>query len=228
MALGFAELQNLHRRTHRAETNPLDRCTVFSIYPREIHERKITVTPGDFIIPPGSYDKPGRLTIESSSWWKDTGPDDPLIEIPVGSAIMAKSICDDWMKGLLGCNMIDAKPGLFWVPGEVSVETLKKDMKGALDKARRDQNKYYSNLITMADSLWARTNGNPLAIPGDSKLAAQELGLDKEWLKHVSQAEAIRCVACGNMRMPQFPVCPHCKMVVDSDRAKALGIKFAE
>jgi uncharacterized OB-fold protein len=40
--------------------------------------------------------------------------------------------------------------------------------------------------------------------------------------------QVIRCVACGSLRNPAYPVCPTCKAVVEVDKVKALGLKFVE
>ena len=79
-----------HRMAMRAPVNPLDKSTVVSIFPREIHEIKHTLIPGEFYIPPGSYENPSILVVGPSSWWRDIDPDQPLIEIPVSSVLIAK------------------------------------------------------------------------------------------------------------------------------------------
>lgn len=217
-----------NRRTVRAATNPLDVCSIISIYPKNIFEVKITVQPGEFLIPAGTYEKPGILEVGPSSWWRDVGEDQPLIEIPHSSVVMAESIVRDWMNGLFACNMTDSMPGVFWLPGSVKQEELHTKYKPQLDRARKNQLNYYQTLVKLSDALWARTNGNPLAIPEDAKLAAAELQLQRDWTTQFQSHEVVRCVACGSMRNPQFPVCPTCKAVVDVDAAKKLNLKFAE
>lgn len=228
MSLGFAGFKNLRKRVSRAPINPVDKCTIVSIFPKEISERKITLTPSTYYLPPGSYEKPALLTISSASWWRDVGEDEPLLEIIQGSTIVADSIVKDYCNGLLGCNMTDVMPGIFWLPGEVTEAQLKTQFKAQLDKARANQTRYYQNLVKIADSLWARTNGNPLAIHNDAKLAAHELQLTREWLQTFVATEFVKCVACGSMRNPNFPICPTCKAVVDQEAAKKLNLKFAE
>lgn len=228
MALGWAAFRNARRRTVRAPVNPMDKCTLVSVYPKTIHEKKISLQPGEFTIEPGTYDKPSTLIIGPSSWWRDVGEDEPLLEITHSSTVMADSIVKDYMNGLIGCNMVDSMPGLFWLPGEILDNELMPKYKPQLDKARKNQTNYYQIVVKLADSLWARTNGNPLAIPGIAKLAAHELQLNREWLQQFVAPEIIKCVACGSMRNPAYPVCPTCKAVVDVEMAKKLNLKFAE
>jgi uncharacterized OB-fold protein len=39
--------------------------------------------------------------------------------------------------------------------------------------------------------------------------------------------QKINCKACGTLVLPNFPVCPNCKAIVDEEKAKVLNIKFA-
>lgn len=228
--MGAFPLVDFRRRTVRAAVNPLDKCTVVSIYPRDVYEVKHTIQPGVFFIPAGSYDKPSSLVVGPSSWWKELEEDQPLLEIVNSSIQVADSIVKDYCNGLDCCNMLDEMPGLFYLQGEIKVEELKLPKnKLQMDKAQANQKRWYSRLVREADSLWARSNGNPLAISDIMRLAAHELGLkSKDWLQDFQAQEVIRCVACGSMRNPLFPVCPTCKAVVDQEMAKKLNLKFAE
>lgn len=226
---GFPGLGN-QRRTIRAPVNPLDKSTVVSIYPKEILEVKHTIEPGKFYISKGSYDNPAILVVGPSSWWRDVDDTQPLLEIPQSSIQIADSIVKDYCNGLLGCNMGEAMPGLFYVPGEHTLQSLKKSFQHELDKAKKRQETFYSALIRLADSLWARSNGNPLAVSDDMRLAAKELNLttQKDWMKDFTMVDMIRCKACGSLRNPEYPVCPTCKAIDDPERAKTLNIKFAQ
>lgn len=214
----------MHRRVMPQAPNPLDKSTVVSILPLEIYETKPTITPGMFHIPPGSYEKPTILVVGSSSWWKDF--DDQLIEITNSSIQVANDIVQGYASGLLACDMNEAMPGLFFVLGEKTIEEVKKEHKNQLERARARQNNWFQALVNMADSLWSRSNGNPLAVSDTMKMAARELQLDKDWLKNSTRVESIRCVACGTLRNPNFPVCSTCRYV-DQELAKKLNLKFA-
>jgi hypothetical protein len=223
------ELSNsyLNRRLIRSPKNPMDRCTIVSILPKEIHEVKFTIEPGVFDLEAGTMDKPATLVVGSSSWWKDVDVEQPLLEIPVGSVVIANSVVNDYCNGIVGCNMADAMPGLFFVMGEVTVKKLKEDYNVRLAEAKIKQDNWYKVLVKLADSLWARTNGNPLVIADDMRLAARSLNLnEKPWLKDYQIAELIRCFACGSMRNPLYPVCPSCK-AVDQTHPAAKELKFA-
>jgi hypothetical protein len=225
----FPGLQNTNRRTVRAPVNPLDKSTIVSILPKEIDETKHTISPGRFIIPPGSIEHPAILVVGPSSWWREIDEDQPLLEIPNSSIQIADSVVKDYCNGILACNMADIMPGLFFVPGEHTIVSLKKSYQHEFDKAVVKQKNWYSLLVRMADGLWARSNGNPLAIADDMRMAARELNLhNKDWMKEFQMADMTRCKACGSLRNPQYPVCPTCKAIDNPDKAKELGIVFAQ
>jgi hypothetical protein len=225
----FPGMAHSNRRTIRAPTNPLDKSTIISILPKLIQERKLTIQPGIFEIQPGTFEKPSVLVVGSSSWWREVDIDQPLLEIPVSSIQVADSIVKDYCNGLLACNMNDLMPGIFYVPGELTVTKLKAEHPNLLIKAQANQRKWYLELIRIADILWSRTNGNPLAISDDARLACKELNIsNKPWLGDMQSMELIRCIACGALRNPQFPICGACKAIADPAKAKELGLSFVQ
>jgi hypothetical protein len=230
MSVGaFPGLGDPRRRTIRAPVNPMDKSTVVSIYPKKIHEIKYTIQPGVFDINAGTYENPAILVVGPSSWWREIDEEQPLLEIPNSSIQVADSIVKDYCNGLLACNMKDCLPGLFYLPGEFTLLQIKKDRKADLDKAKAQQINWYQALVKMADTLWARTDGNPLVISDDMRLGARELGLTgKDWMKDHRAMGQVRCVACGSLRNPDYPICSVCKAIADPVKAKELGITFAQ
>jgi hypothetical protein len=228
---GLSQLEmtnHMHgRRLIRTAKNPMDICTIVSIFPKEIDEEKITLEDGKFHIPAGSFENPGIFIVGGRSWWKDYDPDQPVLEIPVSSIQVANSIIQDYSNGMLGCNMSDAMPGLFFVLGKHTKLEIQMNCKEKLNEVKTKQDNWYRALVRLADSLWSRTNGNPLAIWEEMRLAARSLNLnDKPWLKDFQMAELVRCFACGNMRNPNFPICPTCKSI-DANHPEAKNLKFA-
>ncbi len=215
------------RKAIRAQINPMDKCTIVSIFPKEIEETKVTLYPGKFIIPSGTFENPGILVLGSSSWWKDYDFEQPLLEIVNSSIQIADSVIKDYCNGMLGCNMSDAMPGLFFVLGEHNVMEIKMKYKKKLEETNVKQDNWYRILVRLADSLWSRTAGNPLAIWDEMRLAARSLNFnDKPWLKDFQTAELVRCKACGGMKNPEYPICPTCKSV-DMTHPMAKELKFA-
>lgn len=225
----FPGISQANRRTIRAPVNPLDKSTIVSILPKLISERKATIQPGFFEILPGTFDKPSILVVGSSSWWREIDESQPLLEIPVSSIQIADSIVRDYMNGLLACNMSDQTPGLFYVPGEYSAERIRKEHMPLLISAMANQRKWFLELIKIADILWSRTQGNPLAISDDARIACRELNIsNKPWLGDAQTMELVRCIACGALRNPAFPICQACHAIVDKKRAEELGLTFAQ
>lgn len=223
----FPGIRELRRRTVRGPVNPLDKSTVVSIYPKEIDEVKCTIQPGRFVIPPGTYEKPSLLVVGPSSWWKELDEEQPLLEIPVSSVQIADAIVRDYCNGVFVCNMGDTMPGLFYVPGEHNLESIKKLYQHELDASLKRQHKFYSELIKVADALWARSSGNPLAISDDMRMAARNLNLStKDWMKDYTMVDMVRCFACGALKNPSYPVCASCR-AIDPTHPKAKDIKFS-
>jgi len=211
----------------RTLRNPLDKATIVSLYPKEIKEVKETIQPGKFEIPAGSYSCPSVTVIGSSSWWSDRDIEQPLLEIPVSAVQIAQSIIVDYCNGMLACDMADSMPGLFFVPGEIPKEKIITDYKLKLAETKNKQDNWFKILVRLANSLWARSNGNPLVIWDEMRMAATELGLESvPWLKMEVQMNLTRCFACGTLRNPDFPICPTCKNI-DMSHPRAKDIKLA-
>lgn len=229
----FDLAERTNRRTQRMPVNPLDKCTLVSICPKAIHEVKPTIFPGRFDIPAVKDGDFEILVIEPSSWWKELEHNQPLLEIPTSSIKMAESVITDYCNGLVACNMNDRMPGLFFIPGAYNKTTIKlyKNENGEtfdqlLEKANIKQKNWFLELVRLADIDWARTSGNPLSISDDSRLAAEKLGLTKVWMQDFKSVEMTNCKACGEMINPLYPICRHCKAVIDPIKAKELGLSF--
>lgn len=226
---GVGSFRNMNKRTIRMDVNPADKCTIVSVMPRKISDTKHTIQPGFFEIAGAEDGDFSILVIGSSSWWRETGENEPLLEIPVSSFTVATSFINDYCSGLAGCNMGDKMPGMFFVPGEYTKVTIQKyvDKNGKtfnqlLNEARTKQKNWFMELVRQADIMWARTSGNPLSISNDARLAAGKLQLDKPWMQDYKAVQMSNCPACGNIVNPQFPVCPNCKFVMDKEKAKAM------
>lgn len=231
MAVGnFPGLGGLSKkRTIRAPVNPLDKSTVISIYPRKIVEVKPTISPGTFVIEPGSVEHPSFLVVGPSSWWREVDEEQPLLEIPNSSVQIADALVKDYCNGMLGYDTATRNPGLFFIPGEITFEKLKKDHAQAYANAIQKQKNWFVTLVKIGDTFWAKSNGNPITISDEMRMAANALGMkDKDWMKDFTMMENIKCMACGQPRNPAYPVCPHCHAIVDKDKAIALGIVFAD
>jgi hypothetical protein len=192
----------------------MDKATVISIFPKEINEFKWTIEPGHFHMMPGTYESPSLLVVGPSSWWREIDDQQPLLEIPVGSIQIADSIVKDYCNGLVSYVVDFASPGLAYVPGEHDLKSIRKNFQYLLDKLQTQQKQWYIELVNLTSMLWSRSNGNPLVVSGDARLAAKELVMDNlDWMQNFQAMEMVRCIACGQLRNPKFPVCMHCRNV---------------
>lgn len=228
----------------RAPVNPLDKHTIVSVYCKPVPAVKCTITPGYFYVPAAKDDDIALLVVGTSSWFKEIDPEQPPVEIPVPSGTVANSIIDDFCNGLVGCNMNDKMPGFFKVPGPANMvqatefkdsdyallkATIKKEFAAEINAARIRQKAWFEELIQIADVSWARTNGNPLSVSDDSRLAAEKLGRkNKPWMQDFVSYAMVACPACGALRNEAFPICGSCKTVVDPKKFAELGLQVAK
>lgn len=213
-----------NKRIIRSEPNEYDKATIVSIYPRVIKEKKETIFPGVFEIPAGSVEKPAVLVIGPSSWFRDMGEEMPSIEIPNNAVQVANSIVTDYCNGLIEYDK-EGGPGLFFIPGAWTLKEILDKYKIEFDRAVKKQRVWFERLVRLGDKGWAETNGSPRAVNELMKMAAAELGVkDKDWMRSTIVSEMIKCILCGNLRNPGFPICGSCNRVVDHDLAKKRGL----
>lgn len=217
--------------------NPMDKTTIVSVYPREVIDIKATLFPSRFIIPAAKNDDFSLLIIEGASYFIPSmiGSQAPT-EVQVNSMMLAESILHDSIPSM---NLVtsNARPGVFCIPGEYDRTSILKykhadgrSFKELLELARTWQQNYWTSVIDEADYFWSKSNGNPKVIPEDAKLAVNILGLEKAkpWMNNVVASQLINCKACGEMINPIYPVCRHCKAIIDPEKAKKLDLHFAE
>lgn len=219
-----------NQRVIRSVPNEMDKSTVVNISPMSLAEHKPTIEPGVFILPKGTYDNPSILVVGASVWWREVDEKQPLLEIPNSSVTVADSIVNDYMNGLMEYEKGISSPGLFWLPGSLTVKEIKEKHKDKLDAALTRQRKWYERLVSLADILWARSNQNPLAINDTMRTAAIELNVDKNkgWMQDFKAIQMSSCPACGAMWNPLYPICSSCKTVVDKVAYEKLGLMQAK
>jgi hypothetical protein len=223
----FPNMREQMRRTVRGPVNPIDKSTLVSIYPRPVVFKNVTLSPGLWSLEAGSVEKPAILVIGPSSWFRDVGPDEPLIEIVQSSVQIAESLVKDYLNGMWCCNMHDSMPGLFFIPGEHTENSIHKNYQHLIKAAVITQLNYWKNLIKYGDALWARSNGNPLVINDETRMAAKLLGVqDKDWMKDFQNQGQVRCFACGSFKSPDYPICQACH-TIDPEHPNAHKIQRA-
>lgn len=212
----------------KSNRSQYDKSTIVSIFPVDIEETKPTIQPALFKIPAGSIKSPSVVTVGSASWWKLFTDQQPPLEIVCSSVEVAHSIIFDYCNGLPECDLESKTPGLFFIPGrEMGVEEVKIKFAVKLREVEAKQKAWYAALVNRADADWSRSNGNPLTIWELMRVAARDLGhLDKPWLANTMALGKVKCFACGNLRDPEYPICPTCK-TIDPTHPRAKDIRTA-
>jgi hypothetical protein len=163
--------------------------------------------------------------VTSSFFFVDIGEDRPQIEVPVPSARMAESIVNDFAGAQIGTRD-GARPGLGWLPGNISRTDLLTKHAGTLKELRNVQERWFLNLIKLADDDWTRYHKHHV-ISDTQRFAAKALGYTgREWLVDPLSMSSQNCPACTTPIVPGTIICPNCRVVLDAEKAK--GFVFAK
>lgn len=236
MSYGVGQMYSNLKMPPKMEVNPMDKCTIVSIFPKEINSIKATIRPGTFRIAAAKKDSYSLLVVGPSSWWRNMDEDGNLLEIPCNSKQVADAIINDHINGLYGARGAETRPGLFVCLGEYDLKTIGTYKNSAgltfaqlLAIAQKQQKSYFETLVRMADIAWSRTNGNPLSISDDARIAAEYLGIEKSkaWMGDFVAMVKTNCPGCGALYDPNYPICRECKTVVNKKLAEERGIKIA-
>lgn len=233
MPVGFANFTP-NIKIQRRPKNPMDKCTIVSIFQQDIIDEKFTVFPSIHKILAAPDNDFSILVVESVSYFREM-EGGLFLEIPVSSIDVARAFINDYVSGLPDYVPNAAAPGLFFCLGSHTKDTVKKyvDENGQtfaelLNAAKARQKTWYLRSIESADKDWARTSGNPRSVGNIARLAAEKLAIqNKPWMQDFVSMQKEACPACGQFIVPAYPVCPNCKVIINKEKAKELGLTFA-
>jgi len=212
---------------------PKDNSTIFSIVPEPIKEFKPGIYPGWFCLD-ACHDesRPQRLLIDKPSMHAMAvgGKKEPIM-IPTATYVLAKAVVDDY----LVCKMFtkpDARPGITWIQGDVSVSEFMSAYKDEYNRIKISQKKWFMNVVKETDVYWTQSKGNPKVISDIARYAVKQLGLEKDWAKDdIVAMEHISCPACGAKNSPHLAICNACYKCVINKKAyedlKSSGLMVA-
>jgi len=195
--------------------------TIVSLLPFTLCELKPGLNPNEYIINPARGMTPG-LTIIPNDVYYLVNPD-PLadakdvrqIKVPVPSIELAQAIITDYISALLGATPPDAQPGLIACKGDFTdPKELSKVFMKELMVARVAQNRWFQNLVDIADDLWAKTR-SPISISDLQREAANQLGLKRDWLSPLAPELQVKCPFCQNPINPGAIKCVTCHEILD-------------
>lgn len=194
------------------------KCTVVSLVPFELLESKPGLIPPAFLIEASDGVTPTLLHVGNSLHYVYL--DDTRGSLPVRgpSDVVARSIVTDYIESQLGVGD-NARPGIFWVPGEWNLAEVNIKFKDRLEEAKRAQENWFINCCRIADDDWNKYHQHNVISNSQRKMAVM-LGWDPkqhEWMapKSVTDASSAKCFACYSpLNNPEQMVCHVCKAVL--------------
>jgi len=196
--------------------------TVVSLLPWAQNEIKPGLIPEIYRIPESIDGKPAVLHIKDakSHLYVRDGKTYPITH---PAEEVANAVVEDFCRSLLQADD-NARPAVFWLPGDLSVEEVLTKHKAELDSAKRKQNAWFMKLIRLADDDWEKTKQHRM-ITDIQRYAAKSMGLlTKPWMQSVEPQEFIRCPACATLVDMTAAICQNCGFVTNKTKAKELGI----
>lgn len=189
-------------------------CTVVSIMPFPLKELKPQIIPGYFQIPASRDGEPVCLPVgESIHWMESPFKGMPPMKVTETSKSMAKSIVNDFMEGMLAVDT-DTLPGIFWVEGHFDVAGIRKNYNPNLERAIAKQNRWFIELIKIADDDWAKYHQHR-AITDIQRCAAKALGMQREWLSATIDMQMTNCPLCKELVRPDAIVHTACGYILN-------------
>lgn len=187
----------------------MSKSTIVSLLPFGFHREMTGHNPASYYIPAAGPEGMSVTTVEDSTSW---------VYVLEGKSVEQKHLSFDVARELIDTYIAatqyttpNAIPGLFYVEGKHSIESIKKNFSELLEEATRKQNNWYANLVKEADDFWAKS---PLhrGISDPQKLAAKALGLKRQWLLAGSDTNNFKeCPACTTTIQKKAVICPQCR-----------------
>lgn len=201
-------------------------CTVISLVPFAIKEIKPQIIPGYFQIPPAAQGDIQCLPVGESIYWMESPfKGMPPIKITETPKAMARSIVNDYIEAQLATDT-DVAPGLFWVEGHYVRARAKKELSEQIKEVQERQNKWFVNLVRIADDDWEQSHQHKF-ISDIQRHAARALGwTSKEWLSSSLDAVMVQCPLCKESVRPDAVVHNLCGFVLRPSEYEAMKARI--
>lgn len=207
-----------------------DWATIVSLVPLEIKEHKPGLNPGFFHIPAClNMDAPviHHITNAYHSIYMGEMHGQEYISVNNPSASVAKAIVRDYVNSQLAVTA-DAYPGLFWLPGKLTLAEIKLKHAEELQNAKKIQFNWFERVMVITKDQWTKYHRHE-AISNWEREIARILKLnvsENPWMTQISAANSTICPACDEPNRPGRVVCKGCKCILDQKRYDEL--KFAQ
>lgn len=199
------------------------KATIVSLYPIGIDERIAFIYPSRYIIPASDGSMPSLLIVSDPFYYFESSADRPPVKQYKPAANFANNFVSDFINSSI-LTAPDARPALFFVEGEKSVDDILNKYAQIVAKELKLQRKWFETLVKKADDDWQQHRTHK-AIPEIMRIAATQLGLakSKDWAMILS--EYTPCPGCGNKVSASQAVCSNCKAIINNEAYSKL--KFA-
>jgi hypothetical protein len=196
-------------------------ATVVSICPFEINETKPGIVPGHFHIDKVNEGDIKLLVVNGASFKVSMPMTNIVHTLQETPEALAASIVNDRLTGQM-LYKPDCKPGLFWVPGEQTVDSIRKNHAKELKEAIEFQHNWFIALVKQADTDWEVTK-NHHSISDTQRHAAKVLRMEsKPWLVNDKPLNATKdCIACFSQIDARATICKVCGTSQVSDMKMA-------
>lgn len=196
-------------------------ATVVSLVPFPIREPKPGLVPPIFEIAAAKEGDFELLLIQDAHFGVYIDEARGTLRVTSPASTVAESLCNDYIQGQLMRNEY-AYPGIFWVDGKQTKESIREKYSEELTKAAMAQIEWFKLLVAAADDDWARYHQHKM-ITDIQRFAGKTLGLTgkRDWLVDmVPDMPKTQCPACGGTILQNIVICPHCSAILDKERAK--------
>lgn len=195
------------------------KATIVSIVPFKIEEKKPTLYPGDYIIPPAEYPNGiETLIVGSALSFVYLDADRGSMRISVPAEQIAESVVNDWQNSILAARG-DARPGLFTLVGDWTHDEIRREHKEQLSMVKAGQRLWFEALVKMADDDWSKFKQHKM-ISNLQRIACKCLEIKREWLSIMPKEEEM-CPMCRSRVDSQAIVCGTCRFIIHPERYDA-------
>jgi hypothetical protein len=202
----------------------MEHATVVSVFPHTV-KTSLPLLPSYYEVEEAGPEDPKILVVGTAindvyvgEGRGQFGQDRTIMRVPVPADQLAHAIVSDYISGMQGVVLPDIVPGLFWVPGKQTVETIKSLHGAELLAVVARQHNWFKELVKLADDDWMRYKQHKMLSDLQRK-AATLLKVDRPWLFEAEITAALsECPSCFEKVHPQAMVCKHCNYVLDAKR----------
>ena len=196
-------------------------CTVVSMVPYALREYKPQLMPGTFVIPAADEGDIQILHVDNCKYPIYLGEDRGYVQVTTLAEEVSQSIVDDFICAQLALDE-DARPGMFWVEGAHSKDEILKKFPEKIAEAKRVQRNWYTRIIKLADSDFAKTK-SIRAIPDVAFKAAKALRLENlPWMLIDNSQSQKFCPFCKSPVEAAAAICAKCSHIVNKPLYDAL------